>query len=593
VTAIRAVQPAGPYRLGGYSFGALIALEMAQQLRAAGEAVDTLFLVEAVFDERYWPRGIWLRALLRRTGRQLWRIARMNPVRAAGELRLRGVRLVQRVLRRNADADDPLRAGMQGETEMGTRAYAAIGRYRPRFYDGSMTLVASSVDRHFGCDTVRLWNGYARHLDIARVDGDHLTVMQEPESAAAVARVIDHRLALARKEWTGLRPMPGLARPMILTTMRWFSAARLAHALAEAGFAVSACRPRAHALELVDGLTADCRLHRLWRLRSLVAAIREASPDIILPDDERALALLRRLHRRVRTADAAMAALVARSLGEVDSWPSIASRTGLAKAAQNLTVPAPATDVVGTADALTRWVGEHGLPIVLKTDGSWGGRGVAVVRDGTELRDAWRTISNPPRLARGLKRLLVNFEAGPLSAWLRRAHPVVNAQKFVEGREAIVTVACVDGAVQALVCLEVAQESEAKGPAAVVRVIEHSGMAQAAGQLVAWFGLTGFCGFDFMLTGTGEAYLLELNPRVTPTAYLLVEGDHRRSRTIALFPAGLVPGAEAGTAVAGVPDIPVRAPSLIRFGEQMAMRKHRATARMARRLKQRLSPARY
>ena len=95
------------------------------------------------------------------------------------------------------------------------------------------------------------------------------------------------------------------------------------------------------------------------------------------------------------------------------------------------------------------------------------------------------------------------------------------------------------------------------------------------------------------LTGTGEAYLLELNPRVTPTAYLLVEGDHRRSRTIALFPAGLVPGAEAGTAVAGVPDIPVRAPSLIRFGEQMAMRKHRATARMARRLKQRLSPARY
>ena len=33
----------------------------------------------------------------------------------------------------------------------------------------------------------------------------------------------------------GLRPGPGFARPMILTSMRWFSVARLAHSLVEAG----------------------------------------------------------------------------------------------------------------------------------------------------------------------------------------------------------------------------------------------------------------------------------------------------------------------------------------------------------------------
>ena len=59
-----------------------------------------------------------------------------------------------------------------------------------------------------------------------------------------IAGVIDHRLALARENWPGLRPTPGFERPMILTTMRWFSAARLAHSLLEAGFAVSTCRPR-------------------------------------------------------------------------------------------------------------------------------------------------------------------------------------------------------------------------------------------------------------------------------------------------------------------------------------------------------------
>jgi amino acid adenylation domain-containing protein len=43
---IRAVQPAGPYRLGGWSMGAVVAFEMARQLEAAGDAVELLALVD-------------------------------------------------------------------------------------------------------------------------------------------------------------------------------------------------------------------------------------------------------------------------------------------------------------------------------------------------------------------------------------------------------------------------------------------------------------------------------------------------------------------------------------------------------------------
>ncbi|MEW5931155.1 MAG: AMP-binding protein, partial [Gemmatimonadota bacterium] len=43
---IRAVQPAGPYRLGGWSMGAVVAFEMARQLQAAGDAVELLALVD-------------------------------------------------------------------------------------------------------------------------------------------------------------------------------------------------------------------------------------------------------------------------------------------------------------------------------------------------------------------------------------------------------------------------------------------------------------------------------------------------------------------------------------------------------------------
>ena len=37
---MRAIRPHGPYVLGGHCYGGIVALEMARQLRAAGERVD-------------------------------------------------------------------------------------------------------------------------------------------------------------------------------------------------------------------------------------------------------------------------------------------------------------------------------------------------------------------------------------------------------------------------------------------------------------------------------------------------------------------------------------------------------------------------
>jgi amino acid adenylation domain-containing protein len=48
LAALRAVQPDGPYLLGGWSMGGLIAYEMTQQLRARGETVELLVLIDSV-----------------------------------------------------------------------------------------------------------------------------------------------------------------------------------------------------------------------------------------------------------------------------------------------------------------------------------------------------------------------------------------------------------------------------------------------------------------------------------------------------------------------------------------------------------------
>ncbi|MGH9958316.1 MAG: alpha/beta fold hydrolase, partial [Pyrinomonadaceae bacterium] len=47
IDALQAIQPQGPYLLGGHSFGASVAFEMAQQLRKRGHEVARLFILDA------------------------------------------------------------------------------------------------------------------------------------------------------------------------------------------------------------------------------------------------------------------------------------------------------------------------------------------------------------------------------------------------------------------------------------------------------------------------------------------------------------------------------------------------------------------
>jgi hypothetical protein len=53
---IRAIQPTGPYLLGGYCAGGVVAFEIAGQLRKAGQAVGLVALVEAQRHDVLYPR---------------------------------------------------------------------------------------------------------------------------------------------------------------------------------------------------------------------------------------------------------------------------------------------------------------------------------------------------------------------------------------------------------------------------------------------------------------------------------------------------------------------------------------------------------
>jgi biotin carboxylase len=227
-----------------------------------------------------------------------------------------------------------------------------------------------------------------------------------------------------------------------------------------------------------------------------------------------------------------------------------------------------------------------GFPTVLKANGTSGGDGVRLVRTLEEAERAFLTLQAPPLLARAVKRALMDQDKTLVWPSLLRRRSVVNAQAFVAGREATSAIACWKGTVLAGLHFEVVNKAEQAGHATVVRLIENPEMSSAAERIVRRLNLSGLHGFDFMLESeTGNAYLIEINPRATqvghltfgpgrdlPAAlYAAVSGEAvqaarkvTENETITLFPQEWIrdPGSEFLRS--GYHDIPWEEPELVR-----------------------------
>lgn len=311
---------------------------------------------------------------------------------------------------------------------------------------------------------------------------------------------------------------------LIATTTRWFPTARLVVALSNAGFTVDAVCPSDHPLDKTGVVRKIFRYRGLDALASFAEALDAAKPDLIVPGDDLATEHLHVLHDRETRNGAAGAELcrsIERSLGAPESFSIVNARAKLIEIAESEGVRVPKTAVIRDQKDLKNWVAQAGLPTVLKADGSSGGCGVRVVRNLEEAQRALRPLQAPPLLARALKRGLLDRD--PTLVWpsLRRRRSVVNAQVFVAGREATTAVACRNGEILACLHFEVINKVGSSGHASVVRLIENAEMSNAAERIARRLKLSGVHGFDFMLEErTGDAYLIEINPRATQVGHL-------------------------------------------------------------------------
>jgi acetoacetyl-CoA synthetase len=192
LAAVREIQPQGPYMIAGYSFGGLVAYEMARRLLGEGESLASLVLLDTTVHERYWPAGAWVEHLKRRI---VHHVERMRGL-AWGELGPVIAKLTAALLYRLgratgvAVAIDPegpsLPESLRRLRAAGLMAFAG---YRPRASELPITLICSDVNASNLCDPRLVWRKLTHALTIYDVHGSHMTMIRPPHLPVLAAQL--------------------------------------------------------------------------------------------------------------------------------------------------------------------------------------------------------------------------------------------------------------------------------------------------------------------------------------------------------------------------------------------------------------------
>ncbi|HEY2738585.1 MAG TPA: thioesterase domain-containing protein, partial [Thermoanaerobaculia bacterium] len=187
-----AFQPEGAFRLGGSSFGGVVAFEIARQLQQRGRQIELLALLDSYGTDYPRPRAVWsLRRLVR------WCL----PVGAKGDTSWdnirRGLREKVRRLRANLDMAFPWLPGVPPVElrflYLQEVCFRARRRYRPEPFEGRILLFRAEQQPPadlFEPDPELGWSGLATAgITIHDVPGYHGLHLREPNVGVLAARL--------------------------------------------------------------------------------------------------------------------------------------------------------------------------------------------------------------------------------------------------------------------------------------------------------------------------------------------------------------------------------------------------------------------
>ena len=193
INAIRTVQSAGPYIIGGMCSGGVLAFEIAQQLLEQGDEVALLALVDTPRPLRGWlPSGV--RWLVQRLGYHLGKFRTLRPREMPGYVfdRLRG--LARKIMpgRRPGTGQAETRNVTVSYWKPIAQAYLRfLPDYTPRPYTGRIALfLGRETDMGTFRDPRLAWKELLHgEVEVHLVPGDHVAILREPHVRKLAAKL--------------------------------------------------------------------------------------------------------------------------------------------------------------------------------------------------------------------------------------------------------------------------------------------------------------------------------------------------------------------------------------------------------------------
>jgi thioesterase domain-containing protein len=182
LAALRRLYPNGPYRLAGWSAGALIAFELACQLERQGQRVSHLALIDPPLKLERKKR----QTSIKKTS-PLVKFARHQGVNLSESTLSRvpeGQRfsfLLKRFKKANLVAAQTTLAEFQRQVQLFNYHFEAIRSYVPQSYSGKVFIFLSEDGKKPAeSNAMADWEKFAPDLEVERVAGSHQTMMRLP-----------------------------------------------------------------------------------------------------------------------------------------------------------------------------------------------------------------------------------------------------------------------------------------------------------------------------------------------------------------------------------------------------------------------------
>jgi amino acid adenylation domain-containing protein len=191
IRSIRSVQPEGPYFIGGFSAGGVVAFEMAHQLKAAGQKVNMLALLDTLVVTPHLaesPLAMRIQHWAATLKMNLRYASRMRLpefiTRKSSNFRMRSKLLALGIAERLGVKIAPSKLSAEEGFLL------AMRRYLPRPYEGDATLFRAGDGSDYP-DPKLGWEVLIQgRLDIQQVSGDHDSILQEPH-IGMLARLLE------------------------------------------------------------------------------------------------------------------------------------------------------------------------------------------------------------------------------------------------------------------------------------------------------------------------------------------------------------------------------------------------------------------